>query len=144
MRLGIKRAKDARGPFGIRITTMKTLLVTVPFAHGLHARPAARLVKTLKRFRARVSFRCGEQTADARSILSLLLLSAGFKTQLEIQAWGPDEAAAIQATEAFFQLSRNCHCDRKADSGAPPFRPAREEERPALLLSSAHSKAEQK
>jgi len=84
---------------------MKSSRVTVRFRDGLHARPAARLVRLLARFHARVLFRLGNRVASAGSILSILLLSATVNTQLEIQATGEDEDAAIhiQAAEAFFQ-----------------------------------------
>ncbi len=82
---------------------MRTTRVTVRFPEGLHARPAARLTRLLRRFRARVVFRWGNHVANAGSFLSILLLSATFNTQLEVQATGEDEEAAIRATEAFFQ-----------------------------------------
>jgi multiphosphoryl transfer protein len=82
---------------------MKTTRVTVRLPHGLHARPAARLARLLRRFRARVLFRLGNRVANAGSFLSILLLAATFNTQLEIQATGEDEDAAIRAAEAFFQ-----------------------------------------
>lgn len=82
---------------------MKTLNVTVHFPRGLHARPAANLVRLFRNFRARVLFRLGNRVANAGSILSILMLSATFNTQLEIQATGEDEEAAILAAEAFFQ-----------------------------------------
>ena len=82
---------------------MKTTRVTVRFPHGLHARPAAGLVQLFKRFRARVLFRLGNRVANAGSFLSILLLSATFNTQLEVQATGEDEEAAIRAAEVFFQ-----------------------------------------
>lgn len=82
---------------------MKTARVTVRFTRGLHARPAASLVRLFQRFQARVSFRFGHRIANAASILSILLLSATFNTQLEVQASGEDEDAAIRAAEAFFQ-----------------------------------------
>ena len=82
---------------------MRTTRVTVRFPHGLHARPAASLARMFKRFRARVIFRLGNRVAHAGSFLSILLLSATFNTQLEVQATGEDEEAAIRAAEAFFQ-----------------------------------------
>ena len=41
--------------------------------------------------------------ANARSILSLLLLSASLNSQIEVRASGDDEDAAIKAAEVFFQ-----------------------------------------
>ncbi len=82
---------------------MKTLRVTVRFTHGLHARPAAALARLLRGFRSRVLVRKGNRVANARNLLSILLLSATFNTQLEIQASGRDEEAAIRAAACFFQ-----------------------------------------
>lgn len=50
-----------------------------------------------------VLLRLGNRVANAGSILSILLLSATFNTQLEVQASGEDEDTAIRAAEAFFQ-----------------------------------------
>lgn len=82
---------------------MKTLCVTVKFARGLHARPAASLVRLLQAFRSRVVVRFGSQVANAGSLLSIILLAATLNTQLEFLATGEDEDAAIRAVEAFFQ-----------------------------------------
>jgi phosphotransferase system HPr (HPr) family protein len=40
--------------------------------------------------------------ADARSVLSILILCAGLGATLDIEASGPDEREAIQAVDAFF------------------------------------------
>lgn len=77
--------------------------VTVRFPDGLHARTAARIVRLFKRFRSRVLLRAGNRVASAGSILSILLLAATCNTQIEIQASGEDEDAAVRAAEAFFQ-----------------------------------------
>ena len=93
---------------------MKTSRVTVRFPHGLHARPAASLVRLFRAFRASVFLRLGNRVANAGSFLSILLLAATFNSQLEIQATGEDEEAAICAAEAFFQsddegVAQNSH-----------------------------------
>ena len=82
---------------------MKTLRVKVRFPHGLHARPAARLVRLFREFRSCVFLRAGNRVANAGSLLNILLLSATVDSQLEVQASGEDEDAAIQAAEMFFQ-----------------------------------------
>lgn len=82
---------------------MKTLRVKVPFPHGLHARPAARLVHLFRAFRSCVFLRVENRVANAGSLLNILLLSATFDSQLEVQASGEDEDAAIRAAEVFFQ-----------------------------------------
>ncbi len=82
---------------------MKASRATMRFPHGLHARPAASLVRLFRACRASVLLRSGNRVAHAGSFLSILLLSATFNSQLEIQASGEDEEAAIRAAEAFFQ-----------------------------------------
>lgn len=82
---------------------MKTTQVTVRFAHGLHARTAGCIVRLFKQFRCRVSLKVGNRVASTDSILSNLLLAAIFNTQLEVQASGEDEDAAVGAAGASFK-----------------------------------------
>ena len=82
---------------------MKTTHVTVQWPHGLHARPAAKLVGLARRFRSRIRLRLGTRLADARSILHIIVLSAGLGMALVIEADGVDEQEAIQAVEEFFR-----------------------------------------
>jgi phosphocarrier protein HPr len=67
---------------------------------GLHARAAARLVQLSSQYQATiVLFRCDSENpaeADARSILSILLLSAGFGSKLGVRADGVDEQQAVE------------------------------------------------
>jgi len=66
---------------------------------GLHARAAATLVRTASRFQSflRVERLDGSATADAKSILSVLMLAASRGTQLKLLADGSDESEAIEA-----------------------------------------------
>lgn len=71
---------------------------------GLHARAAAKLVRVASAFQSQVVLRRleGEVTADAKSILSVLMLAASRGTKLQAQAVGVDEEAAMDAIEQFF------------------------------------------
>lgn len=82
---------------------MKTVKVTVPWSTGLHLRTAAELVLVSQRFTSRLAVQLGSKIADPRSILSLVLLSAGLGTSLEVEASGADEYEALQAIEEFFR-----------------------------------------
>ena len=68
---------------------------------GLHARAAARLVQLSSQFQSTIvlfrsdSANSGE--ADARSILSILLLSAGFGAKVNVRASGVDEDQAVES-----------------------------------------------
>ncbi|MEX2271296.1 MAG: HPr family phosphocarrier protein [Vicinamibacterales bacterium] len=64
---------------------------------GLHARAAARFVHLASRFTSQIRVTRGSRTMDGKSILGLLLLSAGRGTVIEISADGPDEQQAAEA-----------------------------------------------
>jgi PTS hybrid protein len=63
---------------------------------GLHARPAALLARSITGLDAEVSVRLGEETADARSVLALMALSARQGDQVEVRAGGEQAAEALQ------------------------------------------------
>jgi PTS hybrid protein len=62
---------------------------------GLHARPAAVLVRALSEFDAEVTVRLGEQEADAKSVLALMSLGARQGDRIRLQASGPQASAAL-------------------------------------------------
>lgn len=71
--------------------------VTIVNTLGLHARAAARFVHLASRFASQIKVTRGARTMDGKSILGLLLLSAGRGTVIQISAEGPDEEQAIDA-----------------------------------------------
>jgi phosphocarrier protein HPr len=81
---------------------MKTTVVTVQWEDGIHLRRAGSIAKLAARFRSSILCRLEGKVADARSILSIIILCAGLGATLEIEASGPDEREAIQAIDAFF------------------------------------------
>lgn len=66
---------------------------------GLHARAAAKLVRTASAYRSSVRLERadGSAQADAKSILSVLLLAASRGTQLRLTVEGADEQEALDA-----------------------------------------------
>jgi phosphocarrier protein HPr len=64
---------------------------------GLHARPAAVVVQTAGRYKARVRLEHGEKRADARSIIQLLGLGVRQGSPVTIVAEGTDEQEAVAA-----------------------------------------------
>ena len=82
---------------------MKRIQVVIPWPQGLHLRPAADLVRLAGRFRAAIRLSCGERIADARSLMSVLLLCAVAGTALEVEVSGDDEEMAIEAVASVFQ-----------------------------------------
>ena len=71
---------------------------------GLHARAAAKLVRLANGFQSQVLLRRldGGVTADAKSILSVLMLAASQGTELQVSADGVDEETTLSAIEKFF------------------------------------------
>jgi phosphocarrier protein HPr len=62
---------------------------------GLHARAAARFVKTAGQFNAEVLVRKNGTAVSGTSIMGLMMLAAASGTIVEISATGPDAATAV-------------------------------------------------
>ncbi|HXI94889.1 MAG TPA: HPr family phosphocarrier protein [Candidatus Acidoferrum sp.] len=73
------------------------VVVALPAAVALHARPAATFVKTAMRFQSRVTVGVNGRVADAKSILAVLGLGATGGTTLRLIAEGEDATAALDA-----------------------------------------------
>lgn len=71
---------------------------------GLHARAAAKLVRVATNFESQMKLERIENglSADAKSILSVLMLAASQGTQLRATADGSDEVAAMAALDELF------------------------------------------
>jgi phosphoenolpyruvate-protein phosphotransferase len=93
--LGVEAAEtDADGVMLIEETV-------VALSHGLHARPAARLVEAVRKHDARVTLYHGDRHASALSAVGLLGLGLGHGTTVRIQASGAQAAAALAEVIAF-------------------------------------------
>jgi len=86
-------------------------------SHGLHARPADLLIKCVSQFRCEVMVQCGHGLTDARSLLGLLGLAAGWQSKMTFTATGADAGHAIAAIQRLFE--------RQFDEAYDPCRPAR-------------------
>ncbi|MFF4599048.1 dihydroxyacetone kinase phosphoryl donor subunit DhaM [Amycolatopsis sp. NPDC001319] len=64
---------------------------------GLHARPAAVLVRSLASVDAEVTIRLGDQEADAHSVLALMSLGARQGDRILVRARGPQASDALDA-----------------------------------------------
>jgi phosphocarrier protein len=72
-------------------------VATILNQRGLHARAAAKFVKLASQFDADVEVRRGDLTANGRSIMGLMMLSAGVGNDVEVSAAGPQAEAALAA-----------------------------------------------
>jgi phosphoenolpyruvate-protein phosphotransferase len=68
----------------------------IPGKAGLHARPATVLVNLAKEFESEIRVRYGEQTANAKSLVSLLKLGVEGGGTIRLMAQGRDEAEALE------------------------------------------------
>ena len=64
---------------------------------GLHARAAARFVKTAAQFDAEISVSRDGARVSGSSILGLMMLAAGPGTEIEVEARGRDAERALTA-----------------------------------------------
>lgn len=70
---------------------------------GLHARAASHLVKVASGFTSRITVERSGASADAKSIMGLLLLAAAKGHRVTVTAEGPDEREALAAVAALVQ-----------------------------------------
>lgn len=67
---------------------------------GLHTRPSAYLVTLARKFRSDIMVASGDQVADAKSVMEVMMLAAEQGTVLHFEARGPDSKEAIDALVA--------------------------------------------
>lgn len=75
-------------------------LATIVNPLGLHARPAAQLVKLASRFSAQVEIVKDGTPVNGKSIMGVMMLAAEHGSSLLIRADGTDAAAAVDALVA--------------------------------------------
>jgi len=77
--------------------------VTISNKLGLHARASAKLTKTASSFRSEVFISRGDRRVNAKSIMGVMMLAAGLGVEVEIDAAGDDEQAAVNALLALIE-----------------------------------------
>ena len=81
-------------------TTLLTRTVTIVNRRGLHARAAARFVKTVERFKAEVTVVRKDSEVSGLSIMGLMMLAAGPGSKVTLHVKGEDANNAIAELEA--------------------------------------------
>jgi phosphocarrier protein HPr len=79
----------------------KTLVVQNKM--GIHARPAAMIVKTANKFSSDVFFEKDEELVNGKSIMGLMMLAAGHGSKLRVLANGDDSEKLVQELELLFE-----------------------------------------
>ena len=78
-------------------------IVTIRNRAGMHARPAALLVKTASEFESRIFIEKDSERVNGKSIMGVITLGATYNTPLKVIADGPDEMQALDAIERLFE-----------------------------------------
>jgi phosphocarrier protein HPr len=69
---------------------------------GIHARPAAMVVRITNKFKADVFVEKDDEQVNGKSIMGLMMLAAGKGSKVKFLATGDDAAAMLAEIEALF------------------------------------------
>lgn len=92
--------------------------ITIQNTHGIHARPAAMLNAIARKYPdSQISLFKGEQSANVKSVVSLLSLSVQYQDQVKIMVKGEHGTRIIAELKALFM---EMHDDESENPGASP------------------------
>ena len=77
--------------------------ITINNKLGLHARASAKLTKLASGFRSEIFISRGDRRVNAKSIMGVMMLAAGMGTEVQIDASGDDEQAALAALQRLIE-----------------------------------------
>jgi phosphocarrier protein len=79
--------------------------ITIKNRAGIHARPAALIVQVAGKFASKINMikEAENENINAKSIMGIITLGAGYNTTLLVRAEGPDEAEAVNAICDLFE-----------------------------------------
>lgn len=78
-------------------------LLTVKNRAGIHARPAAIIAQAANKFESEITLIHDDITVNAKSIMGVITMAAGYNTILKLQVEGSDEKDAAQTIEDLFE-----------------------------------------
>jgi len=79
---------------------MAERIVQIINRNGLHARPAAEIVKAAAKFKSEVIIVRDDVEVNGKSIMGVMMLAAECGSSLTLRATGPDAEAALDAIVA--------------------------------------------
>ncbi len=71
--------------------------VRIANRNGLHARPAAEIVKLASRYQSDITLLRDDLEVNGKSIMGVMMLAAEFGSSLVLRAAGPDAEQAVSA-----------------------------------------------
>ncbi len=78
-------------------------ILTVRNRAGIHARPAALIAQTANKFASEIIMEKNTTTVNAKSIMGVITMAAGYNTTLTLKVDGADEKDAAEAIEKLFE-----------------------------------------
>lgn len=83
-------------------TEVHELILTVQNELGVHARPAAMIVRIANKYNADVNVEKEDEQVNGKSIMGLMMLAAGQNSKLRFIATGVDATKLLKEMEELF------------------------------------------
>lgn len=78
-------------------------LLTVRNRAGIHARPAALIAQTANKYSSEIILERDSATVNAKSIMGVITMAAGYNTVITLKVEGADETEAAEAIYNLFE-----------------------------------------
>lgn len=82
---------------------MPAIDITITNKLGLHARAASKLTQVASQFQSEIYIARSNQRVNAKSIMGVMMLAAGYGITVTVDAQGEDATQALQAIKALFE-----------------------------------------
>ncbi len=82
---------------------MTEKILTVKNRAGIHARPAALIAQAANKYSCDISLEKDSDSVNAKSIMGVITMAAGYNTVLTLKADGTDEKDAVEAITQLFE-----------------------------------------
>lgn len=78
-------------------------ILTVKNRAGIHARPASLIAQLANKFQSEISLEKDSIAVNAKSIMGVITMAAGYNTTITLKVEGSDEQDAANAIEKLFE-----------------------------------------
>ena len=78
-------------------------ILTVKNRAGIHARPAAIIAQTANKFKSEVILEKDDCEVNAKSIMGVITMAAGYNTTITMKVEGPDESECSNTIWELFE-----------------------------------------
>jgi len=78
-------------------------ILTVKNRAGIHARPASLIAQLANKFQSEITLEKDSIAVNAKSIMGVITMAAGYNTTINLKVEGSDEQDAANAIEKLFE-----------------------------------------